>query len=657
MRLGRDICGDWESASRREWLVTNGLGGFACGTIALANTRRYHAFLMASLAPPVERTLLVAKVDVTVEYLGRAHPLFANEFEGGAIDPRGFIRIESFFVQDGVPVWRFAIADALLEQRIFMAPGTHTTHLSLELKRASASVRVEFKPLVTYRELHVHGRGARPFSVQPEEAACTVSAFEGARPIHLAISAGRYAPLNAWYWNFHHREESARGLDALEDLFVPGIFTGELAAGQALFFAASAESAPSEAPQALASIILHSRRLKEALPNSAPLWIQTLATASDQFLVRRGDSGKGSSSIIAGYPWFADWGRDAMISLPGLATGLARYDIAADILRTYARFVDRGMLPNCFPDRGAAPEYNTADATLWLFHALNDYLTANRDPELTRELFPTLIAIIDAHVEGTRYGIRVDPEDGLLRAGEAGIQVTWMDAKQGNHVFTPRVGKPVEINALWMNALEVAARLADRQRSAAEKRRCEALLARAAASFERFWNPERSCLYDVIDVDGGSGTDASVRPNQIFAVSLPYSALPPARMRAVVGCCARELVTSYGLRTLSPQDPAYTGRYAGDQWRRDAAYHQGTVWAWLLGPFARAHYRVYGDALLAQTFLAPIAEHLMSACIGSVSEVFDGDAPHIAAGCIAQAWSVAEILRSWIQLERERTKK
>ncbi len=663
MRLGRDLCGDWESASRREWLVTNGLGGFACGTIALANTRRYHAFLMASLAPPVERTLLVAKVDVTVEYLGRAHPLFANEFAGGAIDPRGFVGIESFSVQDGVPVWRFAIADALLEQRIFMAPGANTTHLSLELKRASAPVRVELKPLVTYRELHVHGRGVRPFSVQPEEEACTVSAFEGARPIQLVISAGRYTPVNEWYWNFYHREESARGLDPLEDLFVPGIFTAELVVGQAVFFAASAESAASvpsaasETPQALASIILHSRRLKEALPNSAPLWIQTLATASDQFLVRRGDSSKGSSSIIAGYPWFADWGRDAMISLPGLATGLARYDIGADILRTYAKFVDRGMLPNCFPDRGAAPEYNTADATLWLFHALNDYLTANRDPELTRELFPTLIAIIDAHVDGTRYGIRVDPEDGLLRAGEAGIQVTWMDAKQGNHVFTPRVGKPVEINALWMNALEVAARLADRQRSAAEKRRCEGLLARAAASFERFWNPERSCLYDVIDVDGGSATDASVRPNQIFAVSLPYSALPPARMRAVVQCCARELVTSYGLRSLSPQDPAYIGRYAGDQWRRDAAYHQGTVWAWLLGPFARAHYRVYGDALLAQSFLAPIAEHLMSACIGSVSEVFDGDAPHIAAGCFAQAWSVAEILRSWIQLERERTKK
>jgi predicted glycogen debranching enzyme len=655
MKLGRDICGDWDSASRREWLVTNGLGGYACGTIALANTRRYHAFLMASLAPPVERTLLVAKIDVTVEYLGAVHPLFANEFAGGAIDPRGFVHLESFFVQDGVPVWRYAIANALLEQRIFMTPGANTSHLSLELKRGSAPIRVELKPLVTYREMHVHGRGARPYGLEVQDAACTVTASAGARPIHLAISAGAFAAVNEWYWNFFHREESARGLDALEDLFVPGIFTGEIAPGEALFFTAGAERAPPQAPRVLASIIQQSRRLKEALPKTSPPWIQTLATASDQFLVRRGDSGAGSS-IIAGYPWFADWGRDTMIALPGLATGLGRYDVAADILRTFAGFVDRGMLPNTFPDRGGPPEYNTADAALWLFHALHDYLAANRDPQLTRELFPTLIAIIDAHLAGTRYGIGVDPGDGLLRAGEAGIQLTWMDAKQGGHVFTPRIGKPVEINALWINALDVAARLAGQVRGAAEKRRCESLLARAAASFERFWNPERSCLYDVIDVDGGSGVDASVRPNQIFAVSLPYSALPPARMRAVVESCARELLTSYGLRSLSPQDGGYIGRYAGDQWRRDAAYHQGTAWAWLLGPFVRAHYRVYGDAPLAQSFLAPIAEHLAAACVGSISEIFEGDAPHIAAGCFAQAWSVAEILRAWIQLERERTK-
>jgi predicted glycogen debranching enzyme len=391
-------------------------------------------------------------------------------------------------------------------------------------------------------------------------------------------------------------------------------------------------------------------RFKAVLPKSAPDWIETLAIASEQFLVRRGDS----VSIIAGYPWFADWGRDTMIALPGLATILKRYDVAAGILRAWAKFVDRGMLPNHFPDQGETPEYNTADATLWMFNAVHDYLSANRDPELTRDIYPTLVSIIHAHVEGTRYGIRVDPADGLLAAGERGVQLTWMDAKRGDHVFTPRMGKPVEINALWLNALEVTARLAGRMRDGAQKQSCEALLATAAAGFARFWNPEGSYLYDVIDVEGGKGVDAMVRPNQIIAVSLPYCTLGQTQVRAVVERCGRDLLTSYGLRSLAPDDAAYVGRYAGDQWQRDAAYHQGTVWSWLLGPFARAHFRAYSDAALAQSFLAPVAQHLASACIGSVSEVFDGDAPHIAGGCFAQAWSVAEILRAWVQLERIR---
>jgi len=657
LTLGRETCGDWERAIRHEWLVTNGLGGYACGTVAGANTRRYHGFLMASLSPPVERTLLVAKIDISVEYLGEPYHLSANEFADGTIDPRGYTRLESFAVLDGIPTWHYAIADALLEQQIFMAPAANTSYLSLRLLRAQGPARVEFKPLVTYRELHVHGRGARPFEVQAREAGCTVRAFDGARPFQLALDAGEYMPANAWHWNFLHREEAARGLDALEDLFLPGFFAANLGVDRPLVLTASmAATAPRPAPQVRAELIARSQRLQARVPRSAPHWVKALATASDQFIVRRGDQSAASTSVIAGYPWFADWGRDAMISLPGLATVLGRYDTTADILRTYAKFVDRGMLPNCFPDHGATPEYNTADATLWLFHALDDYLAANRDPALPGDLFPTLIAIIDAHVEGTRHGIRVDPSDGLLRAGESGIQVTWMDAKQGSRVFTPRVGKPVEINALWLNALDVMARLAARARNAAEKRRCQGLLARAGESFSRFWNAERGCLYDVIDVEGGPSVDASVRPNQIFAVSLPYSTLPVPRMRAVVETCARELLTSYGLRSLSPKDPAYLGSYTGDPWQRDAAYHQGTVWGWLLGPFARAHYRVYRDARLAQSFLAPMEQHLESACMGSISEIFDGDAPHIARGCFAQAWSVAEILRSWIYLERKTRK-
>ncbi len=639
--------------------MANGLGGYACGTVAGANTRRYHAFLMASLKPPVKRTLLVAKVDLSARYLGGLYHLSANEFADGTVDPRGFVQVESFTVSNGVPVWRYALADALIEQRIFMAPGANTSYLRLELLRASAALRIEFKPLVTYRDYHGHGRGPQRFQATADEDACTVKGSDCQPLYRLAVKFGKYTATDHWYWNFLHREECARGLDALEDLWGPGTFTAELSVERPLFFTASAENAePPAGSEVLAALEARSRRLIAALPKSAPPWVQTLAIASDQFIVQRGEKSAATASIIAGYPWFTDWGRDAMIALPGLTTVLGRFDTAAAILRTYHRFIDRGMLPNCFPDAGETPAYNTADATLWLFQAVSEYLEAKHDPDLLREIFPALTAIIHAHVDGTRYGIRVDPQDGLLRAGEAGTQLTWMDAKHGDHVITPRVGKPVEINALWVNALNVTLRLAGRT-DAAEKRFCSGMLKRASDGFARFWNAERGCLYDVLDAPGVAhdappAPDAQVRPNQIFAVSLPYCVLPPEHMRAVVDTCARELLTSYGLRSLSPQDPAYLGHYVGNAWQRDTAYHQGTVWSWLLGPFARAHYRVYGDAPRAQAYLSPIEQHLAAACVGSVSEVFDGDAPHIARGCFAQAWSVAEILRAWIYLERKK---
>jgi predicted glycogen debranching enzyme len=634
-------------------LVTNGLGGYACGTVAGANTRRYHAFLMASLKPPVERTLMVAKVDVSIEYRGTRYPLSVNEYADGTIAPRGFEHLESFSVSNGVPVWRYAVADVLLEQRLFMAPGANTSYLRLEVLRAAAPARIEFKPLVTYRDFHSQNRGTRALQARGEGNGCTIENGEGQPLYRLGLSAGEYVPGDTWYWNFMHREESSRGLDALEDLWGCGTFHTELRAEGVVFFVATAETdAPRSGEDIVAAVAARSQRLITALPRSAPSWIQTLAIASDQFIVQRGEKA-GAATVIAGYPWFSDWGRDTMISLPGLTTALGRFDTAAAILRTFAGFVDGGMLPNRFPDTGDVIEYNTADATLWMFHALAEHLEAKRDPDLMRDLFPTLATIIHAHAEGTRYGIQVDAHDGLLHAGEPGLQLTWMDAKHGDRVFTPRIGKPVEINALWLHALHVTAAFAGRLRKNDEKRFCTDLLTRAAQGFDRFWNEERGCLYDVIDVDGGTMPDPSVRPNQVFAVSLPLGVMSAERMRAVVDTCARELLTSYGLRSLSPKDPAYIGRYAGDPWQRDAAYHQGTVWSWLLGPFARAHYRVYGDAQQALGFLAPMAQHLAAGCIGSISEIFDGDAPHIARGCFAQAWGVAEILRSWIYLDRK----
>jgi len=656
LTLGRQICGHWNGAAGYEWLVTNGLGGYACGTVALANTRRYHGFLMASLKPPVQRTLLVAKIDLSVEYLGQVTALSANEFVDGTISPQGFIHLESFTVLDGIPTWRFCVADALLQQQIFMAPGANTSYLRLAVLRSSAPLRVTLKPFVTYRDYHSLGIGPRPFQLEPGADRCLIQAFDGARPYRLLVSHGAFTPTPEWYWHFWHREEALRGLDAAEDLFFPGTFGADLTPEVALCFIATAEtSAPAAGDEVLKGVEAKAKALSASLPSTAPGWIRSLASASDQFIVRR-DAPAGATSIIAGYPWFADWGRDTMIALPGLATALRRYDIAAGIFRTYASFVDRGMLPNRFPDGGEAPEYNTADATLWMFHALDDYFQATHDATLLSDLFPVLTTIIRAHAEGTRYGIHVDPRDGLLCAGEPGTQLTWMDAKHGDEVFTPRTGKAVEINALWLNALRVMVGFAEHMGSQGDQRFCAQLLDRATSNFGRFWNAERSCLYDVIDVDGGSARDDRVRPNQILAISLPHCVLSAAQMRAVVIRCGQELLTSFGLRSLSPSAPGYIGQYAGNPRRRDAAYHMGTAWGWLLGPYARAHFQVYGDARTAQSLLESMATHVHGACIGTIGEIFDGDAPHTARGCFAQAWSVAEILRSWIYLERRISK-
>ena len=686
--LGRQACGDWNDAASYEWLVTNGLGGYACGTIAGANTRRYHAFLMASLAPPVARTLLVAKIDVSVDYLGGHTELGANEFGDDTFAPEGFKQLQSFTVLNGLPTWIFAVGDALILQQIFMPAGANTSYLRLELLRASAPLRIAMRPYVAYRDYHKQSRGpgdlkfesgARECRVRcggasPDATAPDAAAPEGAVPegaaapagvqYRLFVNRGAFQLQPQVYWNFRHREEAARGLDAAEDLYTPGVFSADLSPGSPVFLVASAETtAPLAGELVLAALHAQHQESGAALPSGAPAWIRELAFAAGQFIVQRrpaatpaaagaGANGPADTSIIAGYPWFADWGRDTMIALPGVATALKRYDVTAGVLRTYARFVDGGMIPNRFPDGGEKPEYNTADATLWMFHALDDYLAARPDIQLQNELFPILIEIIRVHRAGTRFGIRVDPADGLLHSGEPGTQLTWMDAKQGDRAFTPRVGKAVEINALWLNALDVAARLAGRMGKDAEQNFCLSLLSRAAHGFGRFWNEQRSCLFDVLDVDGGTHHDALIRPNQILAVSLPYCALTRAQMRAVVDTCARQLLTSYGLRSLAPTEPGYVGRYEGGPWQRDSAYHMGTVWSWLLGPFARAHYRVYGDARMAASFLSPIAEHLNSACIGSVSEIFDGDPPHTARGCFAQAWSVGEILRAWLYLER-----
>jgi predicted glycogen debranching enzyme len=384
--------------------------------------------------------------------------------------------------------------------------------------------------------------------------------------------------------------------------------------------------------------------------------LRQLVLAADQFVVRRPTAADpDGQSIIAGYPWFSDWGRDTMIALPGLTLTTGRPEVAASILRTYAQFVDQGMLPNRFPDVGETPEYNTVDATLWYFVAVHEYVQATGDVALARELFPVLADIIDWHVRGTRYAIHMDEADGLLYAGEAGVQLTWMDAKVDEWVVTPRTGKAVEINALWYNALRIMADFAGQLEQ--DGSRYAALAERVAAGFERFWNAPLGYCYDVVDTpaghDGPGGSDGSLRPNQLLAVSLPHSPLPAERQRSVVDACARHLLTAHGLRSLSPDDKAYIGRYGGDRRKRDGAYHQGTVWGWLIGPFVLAHRRVYGDDAAARSYLMPLLRHLNDHGVGSISEIFEGDAPFAPRGCTAQAWSVAEVLRAWQKTEPE----
>ncbi len=650
--LGRDVCGDLRVAERYEWLCTNGLGGFASGTVAGMLTRRYHGLLVAALRPPLGRTLLVATLDETIEYAGRTYPLSTNRWSGGSVEPHGYRYIERFRLEGTTPVWTFACTDALVEKRLWMEAGANTTYVRYGAVRGTEPIRLALKVLVNYRDYHgaTHAGGWRMQVDRIERGLC-VTAFDGAVPVRVLSDTAGVTAAHDWYRNYDLALERFRGLDDHEDHLHAGTFVATLTPGESLTLACSTEvTASIDGRAALERRRAHERALLERWEAAAPAaagapgWIRQLVLAADQFVVRRplADEPE-ASSVIAGYHWFGDWGRDTMIALPGLALTTGRPEVARSVLQTFARFADRGMLPNVFPDAGSAPEYNTADAALWYVDAVRQYGLATGDAELLLELFPVLAAIVDWHVGGTRHGIRVDPADGLLAAGEPGVQLTWMDAKVGDRIVTPRIGKPVEVNALWYNALRTIAAIA--RLLGKDAATYVDLAAHARGSFGRFWNVAARHCYDVLD--GPDGHDASLRPNQILAVSLPESPLPIAQQRAVVDACAAHLLTSHGLRSLAPRDSRYQGSYGGDQRRRDGAYHQGTVWGWLLGPFALAHYRVYGDRERAAGFLAPMAHHLSAHGLGTASEIFDGDEPFTPRGCIAQAWTVGEILRAW----------
>ncbi|MBI2688751.1 MAG: glycogen debranching enzyme family protein [Acidobacteria bacterium] len=630
-------CQDLERSSRLEWLETNGLGGFASGTVSGIHTRRYHGLLTAALQPPVGRMLLVAKFEDTLVVDGYRVELSANRYDG-AVHPQGYEYLREFRL-DPFPTWVYEIGDVLVEKRVFMVHGQDATVVEYEIKGLCKNCHLEVRPLVAYRDYHAttHSNDAldRRFEWE-EEGLVSVQPYAGLPRVFFGADYWSCEPTGYWYNRFEYAEEKARGLDYQEDLFQPFVLHFDLANSPKAVVIVSREAIPAHEATALRE---QERMRRLALRRHAPVadaFLEDLTEAADQFIVRRGDG----HSIIAGYPWFGDWGRDTMISLTGLTLVTGRFEVASGILSEFARALDQGMLPNRFPDAGEAPEYNTVDATLWFFEAARSYLQYTKDDLFVREiLYPRLVEAMDWHLRGTRYRIHADT-DGLLYAGEPGVQLTWMDAKIGDWVVTPRYGKPVEIQALWYNAIRILQEFALRFEDFKRAEDLEDLAQRVKANFlQQFWDPGRGYLLDNTD-------DPSIRPNQIFAVSLHYSMLNAAQAAAVVDTVERHLLTPIGLRSVSPVDPAYRGHYTGGVRERDSAYHQGSVWLWLMGPFLTAYARVHPGSPRLQELLNGMRGHLREAGIGQLSEIADGDLPHTPRGCFAQAWSVAELLRA-----------
>jgi predicted glycogen debranching enzyme len=649
VEFDRLICSDLAQSSRLEWLETNGLGGFASSTIVGLNARRYHGLLIAATRPPVDRYLLLSKLEEVFLLGGKRYELSANQY-AGAVWPQGHLLLHSFRL-DPFPVFTYRMEDLEIEKSVFLVHGENTVVVQYRFSGnlAGRPAELEIRPLVAFRDYHstTHANPNLRTEVASVPGIASITPYGGLPTLHFAHNSHAVDSSGFWFYNFEYERERERGLDYLEDLYSPFLLRFDFARSDvAVIIASTMPCAATDAPR-LEDEEVERREKLLGTAHDADAFIQNLTAAADQFIVARQDQ----SSVIAGYHWFSDWGRDTMISLPGLALVPGRFDIARNILRAFARCMDQGMLPNRFPDAGETPEYNTVDATLWMFHAVSEYLRYTGDHDFVRaELYPVLADSIAWHERGTRYGIGVD-SDGLLRAGQPGVQLTWMDAKVGDWVVTPRQGKPVEIQALWHNALCVMEGLARSFDRATDADYYAALAGRVRASFQTaFWNEQAGCLYDVVDENG---PDRSIRPNQIFAVSLPHALLSGERARHVVDVVEWELLTPYGLRTLSPADPNYKGRYSGDQRSRDAAYHQGTVWPWLLGPFLTAYLKVHGTEPAvrerAGRFLGPLRAHLWQAGLRQISEVFDGDPPHHPGGCIAQAWSVAEVLRIYAE--------
>ena len=664
IRAPRDSRDPEDGTPRREWLVTNGLGGYASGTVAGVVTRRYHGLLVAALPAPLGRVVMLNHLLERVRLPDRRVLWLGDEDEVAGPNAADLSEhLVEFRLELGLPAWVYRLPGFTIEKRILMPHGQNTVHVTYRLLEGDGELRLSLRPSVQFRgyESAVTQPLAHLYTLTAVQNRYELSSDAPLPPLRLQVHASGAAVTldEKGFSSVPYEMERRRGYEAVGSLWSPGYCRGDLAIGRDVTLVASTE--PWESIVALnptdaagAEEDRRRRLLAIAHRDGSDRFAAELVLAADQFIItlagraeeaaRARAAGEEVRTVIAGYHWFTDWGRDTMISLEGLTLSTHRFREAGYILRTFAHYVREGLIPNMFPDGAREGLYHTADATLWFFHALHRYLTVTGDTDTLRALLPTFADIVRHHLEGTRFGISVDPSDGLLRQGAEGYQLTWMDAKVDDWVVTPRRGKAVEINALWYNALRLFEGWTKRYGGPADID-AGAHAERARRSFnERFWYAKGGYLFDV--VDGDAGDDAACRPNQVFAISLDHPVLEEPRWGPVMEVVRDRLLTPVGLRSLAPGHPDYKPKYYGDLRSRDAAYHQGTVWAWLIGPFVDAWLRVYpGDRAGARRLLEGFEDHLNEACVGSISEIFDADQPYIPRGCIAQAWSVAEVLR------------
>ncbi|MBF0408811.1 MAG: amylo-alpha-1,6-glucosidase [Candidatus Riflebacteria bacterium] len=647
--LGRETLGHVEHAEKLEWIVCNGIGGFASSTVIGLNTRRYHSILVASKKPPTERLNLVSRLEETLILDGYEYPLSTNRYTK-IMFPSGYLYLEKF-EREPLPTWTYQISDVLITKTIFMVHGHNTTVVTYKVFSNGREVILKIRPHFVFRDFHGNMYENPGFidNTKIRDKSLEFQPFMNAPVLYMSWDRGKFVNDGYWYRDNFLSEEERRGLTAVEDDYSNGYLITQTSGG---VFSTVFSDSPVDSLNPIEARKKEEIRLESIASsmNSQDVFLRKLLLAADQFIVDRRSTG--GKTIIAGYPWFSDWGRDSLIALPGLTLVSGRFDDAKSILKTFADYVRDGLVPNCFEDRGSDVLYNSVDASLWFFFAVYKLIEYTDDYNFVlKNLYPAMKKIIDAFQNGTRFSIKMDPEDGLISAGEPGVQLTWMDAKVNDWVVTPRHGKPVEINALWYNSLRILELLA--QKAGTNVSEINALARKVRINFRKaFWNEEEGCLYDCIKPDGEP--DLAFRPNQIFAVYLPFSLVPAPEEKQIVENVFRRLFTSLGLRSLSPKDPGYIGVFHGDRIQRDSAYHQGTVWAYLMGPFVSSYLKVNHYSIESQIRASHIIDafkaHLETeSCIGSISEVFDGNPPHFSGGCCAQAWSVAEILRIYVE--------